>query len=335
MNYIKHLTGFFEKVAVDRTLNPTHISLYIALFQFWNCNRFKNPISINRDEIMRISKISSKGTYHKCLKNLHSLGYIIYEPSYNPFKGSHVYLVNFSEDLKPLLKNERKPKNEPLAELVNEQATNKSCASTETSCEQVVVPSINYINNTNIINKKNVLNLDEQAKKNNEVVTAKKEALLEKNNGIPGKIELTQKEKSSAKKEKKEMPEKIVNEKEKSSSPSFADYNAEHTETSRQKSSAKKEKEEFVFPSVVEGPKLDEVISYFLNQNFPHLEANKFYNYFKSVGWLVGGKIPMIDWKAAAQNWMINATKFRTQEQQPNRAKQLNTATDKDYSEPL
>ena len=99
MNYIKHLTGFFEKVAIDKTLNPTHVSLYIALFQFWNCNRFKNPISINRDEVMRISKISSKATYHKCLKNLHSLGYINYEPSYNPFKGSHVILFNFSEDL--------------------------------------------------------------------------------------------------------------------------------------------------------------------------------------------------------------------------------------------
>ncbi len=120
MNYIKHLTGFFEKVAI---------------FQFWNCNRFKNPISINRDEVMRISKISSKATYHKCLKNLHSLGYINYEPSYNPFKGSHVILFNFSEDLKPLPKSERKPKNEPLIELVSEQALNKSCTSIETGTD--------------------------------------------------------------------------------------------------------------------------------------------------------------------------------------------------------
>ena len=99
MNYIKHLTGFFDRVAKDKLLNPTHVSLYMSLFQFWNCNRFRNPISISRDEVMRISKISSKATYHKCLKNLHSLGYINYEPSYNPFKGSHVYLFNFSNIL--------------------------------------------------------------------------------------------------------------------------------------------------------------------------------------------------------------------------------------------
>ncbi|MBP9600459.1 MAG: transcriptional regulator [Lutibacter sp.] len=283
MNYIKHLTGFFEKVAIDKTLNPTHVSLYIALFQFWNCNRFKNPISINRDEVMRISKISSKATYHKCLKNLHSLGYINYEPSYNPFKGSHVILFNFSEDLKPLPKSERKPKNEPLIELVSEQALNKSCTSIETGTEQAVVPSINYINNTNILNDKNVSNLEKLTKNFEEI----------NNSDLKNEIE------------------------------------------EKEKSSAKKEKEIIVTSSIVEKPTIENVKSYFQENNFPEQEAQKFYNYFKSVGWLVGGKTPMVDWQAAAQNWMINAPKFISNAEQPNRAKQLNTATDKDYSEPL
>ena len=277
MNYIKHLTGFFEKVAIDKTLNPTHVSLYIALFQFWNCNRFKNPISINRDEVMRISKISSKATYHKCLKNLHSLGYINYEPSYNPFKGSHVILFNFSEDLKPLPKSERKPKNEPLIELVSEQALNKSCTSSETGTEQAVVPSINYINNTNILNDKNVSNLEKLTKNFDEI-----------NNS-----------------------------------------DLKNDDEEKEKSSAKKEKEEKLQPSI------EEVKTYFQENNFPEQEAQKFFNYFKSVGWLVGGKTPMVDWQAAAQNWMINAPKFISNAEQPNRAKQLNTSTDKDYSEPL
>jgi len=275
MNYIKHLTGFFEKVAIDKTLNPTHVSLYIALFQFWNCNRFKNPISINRDEVMRISKISSKATYHKCLKNLHSLGYINYEPSYNPFKGSHVILFNFSDDLKPAPKSERKPKNEPLFEQVNEQALNKSCTSNETGTEQAVVPSINYINNTNILNDKNVSNLEKHTKNFEEI------------NNSDLKNENSKEEKSSAKKEEKLKPE------------------------------------------------IEEVRTYFKENNFQEQEAQKFYNYFKSVGWLVGGKTPMVDWQAAAQNWMINAPKFISNAEQPNRAKQLNTTTDKDYSEPL
>jgi hypothetical protein len=281
MNYIKHLTGFFEKVAIDKTLNPTHVSLYVALFQFWNCNRFKNPISISRDEVMRISKISSKATYHKCLKNLHSLGYINYEPSYNPFKGSHVYLFNFSDDLKPIPKSEKTaiPNTEPVFELVNEQVVNKlytgSGTSNETGTEQALVPYINNTNIPNISNDLKIVNLDEQAKK------------IEIDDGFLKSDAFEEKEKSSAKKEKEEIPT------------------------------------------------IENVKAYFLEQHFPELEAIKFFNYFSSNGWLVGGKTPMVDWQAAAQNWILNAPKFISNEQQSYRAKHLNTGTDKDYSEPL
>jgi len=229
---------------------------------------------------MRISKISSKATYHKCLKNLHSLGYINYEPSYNPFKGSHVYLFNFSDDLKPIPKNEKTtmPKNEPVFELVNEQVVNKSCTSSgtseQTSTEQALV---SYINNTNITNKSNIknsLNLDEQTK------NFQNENLFF---------------------EEKKEEEKKLREKKKN----------------------------------ISTPPNDEVKSYFLQQNFPELEANKFFNYFSSIGWLVGGKTPMVDWQAAAQNWMLNANKFTSYEKPPDRAKHLNIGNDKDYSEPL
>lgn len=101
MNYIKNLTAFFGKVAQEHTLDPTNISLYMALFQFWNFNRFKNPINISRDEVMRISKIHSRATYHKCIKELHSLGYFDYQPSYNPFEGSQVNMFDFTSELKP------------------------------------------------------------------------------------------------------------------------------------------------------------------------------------------------------------------------------------------
>jgi hypothetical protein len=81
-------------------------------------------------------------------------------------------------------------------------------------------------------------------------------------------------------------------------------------------------------------PTIENVKAYFLEQNFPELEAQKFFNFFSSIDWLVGGKTPMVNWQASAQNWMLNAPKFISNEQ-PNRAKQLNSTTDKDYSEPL
>ncbi|MDG4654958.1 MULTISPECIES: hypothetical protein [Chryseobacterium] len=108
MTYNKHLTALYGKVAQENSLNPTHLSLYMALFQFWNFNRFKNPFNISRDEVMRISKIRSKATYHKCIKDLHSLGYFDYQPSYNPFAGSKVNMFDFSGELKPSRKYTRK-----------------------------------------------------------------------------------------------------------------------------------------------------------------------------------------------------------------------------------
>lgn len=304
MNYIKHLTGFFEKVALDRTLNPTHISLYIALFQFWNCNRFKNPISISRDEVMRISKISSKATYHKCLKNLHALGYIDYQPSYNPFRGSHVILFNFSEDLKPFSKSERKPKYEPKNELVSEQALNKSYTSSETSDEQALVPSINYINNTNNLNENNVSNVQKHTNNFEEIDNSSDKIV------IPNEDEETQKEKSSAKKEKEKEKEKDVR-----VIPSEAE----------------------VSPLKKAPPTIEKVKTYFQENNFPEIEAQKFFNYFSSIGWLIGGKIPMHNWQPAAQNWILNSINFNhnTDTSTTNRPKQLNTTTDKDYAEPL
>ena len=290
MNYIKHLTGFFDKVAQDRTLNPTHISLYIALFQFWNCNRFKNPISISRDEVMRISKISSKATYHKCLKNLHSLGYINYEPSFNPFKGSHVFLFNFSDELKPLPKTIKSTSsnNEPIIEPVNEQVANKHFTSSKTSTEQALVPYINNINTTNILKNSNLETQPQNFER-------KEVAFLKKND--------------------KEEKEKKLREKKKE--------NLENTNAAEEE-------------LMGEGnPTLLEVINYFLSQSFPEIEAQKFFNYFSSIGWLVGGKSQMVNWRAAAQNWILNANKFNSNETKQDRAHHLNTSADKDYSEQL
>ena len=100
MNYIKHLNGVLNQFSKDNRLNPTHISLYIALFQFWNYNRFPEDFFINREEIMSFSKIGSKSTYHKCIRELSHWKYIRYKPSHNPFKGSRVKMFNFETSSK-------------------------------------------------------------------------------------------------------------------------------------------------------------------------------------------------------------------------------------------
>ncbi|OYX28902.1 MAG: hypothetical protein B7Z06_00275 [Flavobacteriales bacterium 32-35-8] len=95
INYIKHLNAVFLCFSRDNRLNPTHISLYVALFQLWNQNYFKPEFYINREEVMSFSKIGSKSTYHRCVKELSLWSYILYEPSHNPFKGSRIKMFDF------------------------------------------------------------------------------------------------------------------------------------------------------------------------------------------------------------------------------------------------
>jgi len=90
MNYIKLLNGAFEKFFFDDRLNPTHISLYMALFQEWNSSRFADEFYVNRRDLMRCAKIGSKSTYHRCVTDLDSWLYLCYFPSNNPYKGSKI-----------------------------------------------------------------------------------------------------------------------------------------------------------------------------------------------------------------------------------------------------
>ncbi|SHI56729.1 hypothetical protein [Flavobacterium haoranii] len=263
MNYIKHLTGFFEKVSVDYDLNPTHISLYMAIFQLWNQNRFQNPISISRDELMRISKIASTATYHKCMKDITERGYVIYKPSFNPFKGSILEVCNLDFYSKPVPKKElkkraTKSKNDQVIKQVNEQVTKQALNKHQTSSKHV--PYINNINNTNIINIAKQENLKNEKKLifTNSIFDEVQESDL--------KVELKEEKKLREKKKKVEI---------------------EKTK-----------------------PTLEETQIYFLEKNFPEVEAQRFFNYFESNGWLVGGRTKMKDWKAAARNWMLNARKF-------------------------
>ena len=83
MNYIRHLTGFFTRLSQDQRMTPFHVSLYMAPFQLWNLNRFKNPFTISRDEMMQLSLIGSVNTYARCMKQLQERGYI---PVFRTFK---------------------------------------------------------------------------------------------------------------------------------------------------------------------------------------------------------------------------------------------------------
>lgn len=99
MSEVKELTSFFSAIRDDHRIGTSHISLYMALFQFYNLNHFCNPIHINRAEVMEVAKISGIATYHKCIKDLAEYGYIDYKPSFHPGVRSMVMIKGFDENV--------------------------------------------------------------------------------------------------------------------------------------------------------------------------------------------------------------------------------------------
>jgi hypothetical protein len=64
------------------------------------------------------------------------------------------------------------------------------------------------------------------------------------------------------------------------------------------------------------GVRLSEVEEFFKSNNYPDVEAKKFFNHYKAIGWKIKGITPIEDWQAAAHKWMINAGKFENKKQE-------------------
>ncbi|MDC1321737.1 hypothetical protein N8219_00480 [bacterium] len=67
----------------------------MALFQLWNVTRFAKIFYINRQEVMKLSKIGSRTTYYRCIQELNEWKYIDYIPSNSIYKSSEVRMTIF------------------------------------------------------------------------------------------------------------------------------------------------------------------------------------------------------------------------------------------------
>jgi len=89
----RFLIRYLNRIADDERLNTSHISLCFALIICWNDQKHKLPFKISRRTLMSYGKIASISTYHICIKDLTSLGFISYAPSYNSYQGTLVTLL--------------------------------------------------------------------------------------------------------------------------------------------------------------------------------------------------------------------------------------------------
>lgn len=88
---------------------------------------------------MAVSKIGSKTTYHRHLKDLEKEGFLTYHPSRNPYKGSLITMADFSQNQEV----QDMANNWPTGVQVQDQHSTKNWPSPV----QVLVPYINSNNN--------------------------------------------------------------------------------------------------------------------------------------------------------------------------------------------
>ncbi len=246
----------FQQFSKDNRLNPTHVSLYMAFFQLWNHNRFPEQFHVNREEVMNLSKIGSKSTYHRCLKELNHYKYLIYHPSHNPFKGSQINMLVFSS--------------RESGNLIKQSQSHLE--STVPNSRQVLGQAVD-------------LTVPNQGQAVVRIYKHNKQ--IENNN----------------KRYKLEEPKNV---------------------------------------------KI--VIEFFKSKKWPTTEAQKFYNYYQSIGWKLGGKTKIVNWQATAQNWMLKAEEIKNEkavtlsavERLQNRdnlnareSDNLHTTKNKNYNQPL
>ena len=100
-----------------------------------------------------------------------------------------------------------------------------------------------------------------------------------------------------------------------------------------EKSSAKKEEK---YKTNSEIPSLESVVEYFIFKLSTETEGNRFFNYYSSIDWLIGGTTKMRDWKAVARNWIMNQGKYNFKKSNPqNTSSNLSVVNIKNYDEPL
>ena len=224
MNYIKHLNTVFVEIYGDERLVPGHISLYLALFFYWNLYRFPKDFPVNRRELMKMGKIGSKSTYHRLLKQLDQMGYITYTPSHSPARCSRVGLTQ---------------------------------------------------------------NWDKSG------------TVMERSRSIFGTY----------------CPNRVP------------DTLYKKTDQTDKRSGGAKPKSQL------------EVFNFFKEKAYRKEEAQKFFNHYQAIGWKIGGKIPIVDWKAAAHNWMLKADEIKKANDKSvikiRDRDHLMVETQKDYGQPL
>lgn len=325
MNYIKHFNQWLDLASVDDRLSSYHVSMYMALFHIWNKNRFPESIFIYRNEIMQISKVGSTRTYYKCMHQLHEFGYIIYAPSKCPMNGSKVSinpLEDYSLDI-DFDSDEHDDENEGEISASSPTGTHVPLKQNRSISCCKNAPSDNLKVTPLLINKINVIN-DKQRERHARARSGLNTYFLEKQ-------------------------DKGIGLSNKSSSIAISSEGTQELKPVACAPSGNRLVCKKMIPRDFSIPTLAEIREFFqyqlsgkyldgvLDEKARLMEAEKFFNHYKSNGWLLGGKVPMRNWKASCRSWAAKIPYFKVSKSSfvvPER-KNFHVERFDNYAEPL
>lgn len=99
MNGFEQIKGFYSWVFNHpEKIRPTHISLYLFLWNQSNRANWADWVKIPYDLAMQGACIGNNGTYYKCLDELKSFGLIDYTKGINNYKAPLVHLIQLYDN---------------------------------------------------------------------------------------------------------------------------------------------------------------------------------------------------------------------------------------------
>ena len=267
MNYIRHLNTFFTLVRHDNDLTAAHVSLYMAIFQCWNINRFKNPFPIQRTNMMQLSKIGSKNTYHRCMKELHAVGYIKLHVQASKFQPISIS-VHRLDKLEVKVEESESVADQPLKD---HERIGGQCTENDTGTVSELV-QVSLQNGTGKV-PESVLSLKQANIQTGKTVLATPTTIFEKNRDLSEAINVLAR-----------VSETV------------------HRQVQIGYSNSSANRVEVVRPT----PTKSEVETFFQDNRYPLPEARKFFYYNHGKGWMLTSTIPIKDWQSLAHKWMLN-----------------------------
>ena len=257
VNFIKHFRAVHDRLIDDDRITAQHMSLYFALFRVWNRCRFRTPMPIIREDLMREARIGSLKTYTNRIYELHLWDYLRYEPTFNSMKGTKVYMYRFdkADDKADDKAYQAEYAGDEQSDKADDKAAGK--ADEKAGVQPLLNISINEINNKNLLTHTNGAH-----------------APAREDNNIFFNLMNSQRELPS--------PEDDI------PNPFYKEETAGEGGVPRT---------------------LGEVKAYFTSKRYSLLEAEMFYNYYCSIGWVVGKSgTPIRDWRSMAYNWILRAS---------------------------